>query len=79
MLIGAKISAALKTHRKTCMYKRNFSIATMSRSIFYFFPIKQVVAVLAFSFLFYNANLFTSCKEGDTKCEEYVVYSLRWV
>ena len=41
-----------------------------------YFAIKEMPAVVAPFFLFDNVTVFTSCKQGGTKCEHYLVVSI---
>ena len=46
------------------MAKWNFSKEASCRPNVYYFPVKEVFATLALSFLYDNKTVFTSCKQG---------------
>ena len=55
-----KTSAGLKTHRKTCMVKFNFSKTTSFKRKAS--AMKEMFDILTISFLLINVTVFTSCK-----------------
>ena len=61
------------------MVTRNFSKATSFTPKDYYFPIKEMFTIPAFSFLSNNATTFTSYKPGNIKSEYYLVVSIHWV
>lgn len=71
-------SAALKSHRKTCIVKQNFSKAVSLRPKACYLLQKILFVILTLPFLCDNATVFTSCKQGCMKLEYYLVVSQHW-
>ena len=62
-----KRSAALKTYRETWMIKHKFSKLRSFNSKAYYCPVKQMFAILSFSFLSKNVAVFNTCKQAIIK------------